>query len=98
MPGDLARRWRDLAVFPAPFDRSGGGSGVGGGAGRRAGSLDALCQQSLVECDGSAYSLHDLLREIALEEPPADEVYLPACRPLPGLWAARRTTSTRRAR
>jgi hypothetical protein len=28
-----------------------------------------------VECDAGAYSVHDLLREIALEEPPADAVY-----------------------
>ena len=42
---------------------------------RRPGILDRLCQQSLVECDAGLYSLHDLLREVALEEPPADEVY-----------------------
>ena len=72
--GELARRWNDLAVFAAPFDVAAAGAVWQVGEDDAQDALDMLCQRSLVEQDAGLYSLHDLLREIALEEPPADEV------------------------
>ena len=75
----LALRWRQLGVFPAPFDRAAAAEvwELGGEETRTA--LSTLCQQSLVEYDEptASYSLHDLLREYALQPPaPADDLAL----------------------
>ena len=73
--GNLEHRWRNLAVFPAPFDLADTAAVWQLKKDDAQAALDVLCQQSLVDCDAEAYSVHDLLREIALEKPPADEVY-----------------------
>lgn len=75
----LARRWRELAVFPAPFDRAAAAAVWNAAEGEARASLSALHAQSLVDHDqaSATYSLHDLLRECALQ-PGADGAPPPA--------------------
>lgn len=70
----LAQRWYDLAVFPAPFDHHAAAAIWETEPNQARTSLGALVQRSLVEYDGSAYRVHDLLREIALEKSLSAEV------------------------
>lgn len=90
----LAHRWRMLALFPAPFDRAAaaavwgqGDPGEGPDAwkplpeGEARAGLQALVARSLFSWDEASgtYTLHDLLREFALERgedgapPPGDD-------------------------
>lgn len=70
----LVQRWRDLGVFPAPFDLPAAAAVWTLGKDDAQDILDILVVRSLVQYEAGLYSLHDLLREIALEEPQSDEV------------------------
>ncbi|MBC7225508.1 MAG: hypothetical protein H5T59_14740, partial [Anaerolineae bacterium] len=78
----LARRWRTLALFPAPFDRAAAAAVWGQGdpaegpdawaplpEGETRAALQALVARSLLSWDEATgtYVLHDLLREFALQ-------------------------------
>jgi len=66
---ELARRWRLLAVMPAPFDRAMAAAVWETDAAIARDSLSELVRWSLVAYDGDTglYRLHDLLRELAGE-------------------------------
>ena len=69
-----AQQWRDLAVFPAPFDAPAAAAVWELAEDEAEDALGRLVQQSLVEHLVGEYRLHDLLREVALEEPLVDAV------------------------
>ena len=66
----LARRWRLLGVFPAPFDRAAAAAVWAVSDDEARGALSELHRRSLVEYDEAKgqYALHDLLREYALKQ------------------------------
>ncbi len=68
----LARRWHELAVFPAPFDRDAAAAVWDLPAPDARTGLSALLSRSLLEYDRptDTYTLHDLLRECALAPSP----------------------------
>jgi tetratricopeptide (TPR) repeat protein len=69
----LARRWQELAVFPAAFDRAAAAAVWSIPEPETRAGLSALLSRSLLEYDQTtrSYTLHDLLRECALTPPPA---------------------------
>ncbi len=70
---DLVAQWRDLAVFPASFDRE----AAVAVARFEGGELDALVGRSLViyDDDQERFRLHDLMRELAEEGWDEDAAY-----------------------
>ena len=70
---DLVKKWRSLAVFPAPFDRQ-AAEAVGEFEGDE---LDVLVGRSLVLYDKKEerLRLHDLMSEVARISRPASEMY-----------------------
>ena len=70
---ELVARWRSLAVFPAPFDRS-AAEAVGE---FEDGELDTLVGRSLVLYDAKdeRFRLHDLMRDVAREGRGDEEAY-----------------------
>ena len=66
----LVAAWRRLAVFPDDFDVAAAASVAGLSDSEMASALDRLLANSLVErvADEDRYRLHDLYRQLALEE------------------------------
>jgi len=69
---ELARRWYELAVFSAPFDREAAAAVWDLPEEETREALSELCRRSLLDHDRAArtYSLHELLREYALTSHP----------------------------